>query len=139
GTALCDENELARIYEQAGPLLYDGDTPIGLEEVHRRGGLFLQLDLAGIGGTHCVGYKAKAASGLIDLSRLNHYKVFDYWDPVFWDNKGQLLLNRHDFYLLISKERVRIPPGYAESEPFLWISRDRSRADLGGVGTTSIS
>lgn len=113
GSATCPDEEFAQIYEHQGPLLYAGDTPIGLAEVNRRGGLFLQLDLGGIGGTDCVGYKARTACGLIDLGRFNHYRVFDYWEPVFRDSRGQLLLDRNNFYLLTSKEKVRIPPGYA--------------------------
>jgi len=113
GSSRCLNDEIMRIYDEQGPLLYEGETPIAREEVLRRGGLFLQVDLSGIGGTHCVGYKAKKNSQLIDLSRVGHYAVFDYWDPVFRDSKGQLILERDHFYLLTSKDKVRIPASCA--------------------------
>lgn len=113
GSSRCSTDEIMTIYDEQGPLLYEGDTPVAREEIIRRGGLFLQVDLSGIGGTHCVGYKAKRNSQLIDLSRLNHYAVFDYWEPVFRDSKGQLILERDHFYLLTSKDKVRIPASCA--------------------------
>jgi len=113
GSSRCLNDDVMRIYDEQGPLLYEGDTPIGREEIIRRGGLFLQVDLGGIGGTHCVGYKAKKNSQLIDLGRIDHYAVFDYWEPVFRDSKGQLILERDHFYLLTSKDKVRIPASCA--------------------------
>ncbi|MBI2162055.1 MAG: 2'-deoxycytidine 5'-triphosphate deaminase [Candidatus Rokubacteria bacterium] len=113
GTSRCSTDEIMTIYDEQGPLLYEGETPVAREEIIRRGGLFLQVDLSGIGGTHCVGYKAKKNSQLIDLSRLDHYAVFDYWEPVFRDSRGQLILERDHFYLLTSKDKVRIPASCA--------------------------
>ncbi len=113
GSSRCSDDDVMRIYDEQGPLLYEGDMPLAREEITRRRGLFLQVDLGGLGGTHCVGYKAKKNSQLIDLSRLDHYAVFDYWEPVFRDSKGQLILERDHFYLLTSKDKVRIPASCA--------------------------
>jgi dCTP deaminase len=113
GAFRCSDAEVMRIYESDGPLLYDGDVAVGFGELVLREGLFLQVDLSGIGGPDLIGYKAKRNSRLIDLTRIDHYNVFDFWEPVFRDSQGHLILERGEFYLLVSKERVRIPPGYA--------------------------
>lgn len=113
GVWRCTDSEVMSLYERAGPLLYEGDEPIGVGEVMLREGLFLRVDLGGITKTNWVGYKARRNSGLIDLGRLNFYQILDFWEPVFRDKNGRVILERGEFYLLTSKEKVRIPPNYA--------------------------
>lgn len=112
GDARCPDRDIERFYQEE-PLLYEGNSPIGYELIVLREGLYLRVNLSGIGGTDLVGYKARRNSRLIDLSRLNHYDILDFWEPVFRDKKGQVILERDEFYLLTSKEKVRIPPDYA--------------------------
>lgn len=113
GTARCSDNEVMRLYETGEPLLYEADLAVGFGEIVLREGLFLQVDLSGISGMELVGYKARKNSRLIDLARSNCYNVFDFWEPVFRDGRGQIILEPGEFYLLTSKEKVRIPPDYA--------------------------
>jgi len=112
GNSRLSDSDAMHLYERE-PLLYEGDAPVTVPEVMIRGGLFLRASLGGISGTDLVGYKAKRNSQLIDLSRLNHYDLFDFWEPVFRDSKGRVILERGEFYLLISKEKVRVLPDYA--------------------------
>ncbi len=81
-------------------------------------GLGFSVDLsAGVSGI--VGYRAKSNSGLIDLSRLNHYEVADFWDPVI-NYDRQIILDPGAFYILVSREAVHIPPDCAaEMAPYL--------------------
>ena len=37
----------------------------------------------------------------------------EFWEPVVSEPKGGVILEPEDFYLLLSQEGVRIPPGYA--------------------------
>ena len=113
GDCRCPEEDITRLYKMHEPLLYQGDTTVGLGEIALRGGLYLRVDLSGINGTDWVGYKARNNRRLIDLGRMNYYNILDFWEPVFRDSRGQLILEKNEFYLLTSKDKVRIPPNYA--------------------------
>ena len=72
---------------------------------------FLSIDLSTDGKS--VGYRAKTHSGLLDLSRKGAYDPEDFWEPVTPDRQGRLILEPETFYLLVSREAVRLPPDYA--------------------------
>ena len=82
-----------------------------LSNVVRSDGLFLSIDLQPRTGR--VGYRAKKNSMPVDLSKTRAYVIGDYWEEVRADRNGRLILEPEDFYLLISKERVSIPPDVA--------------------------
>ena len=73
-------------------------------------GLLLSVDLPG--GVFC-GWRAKRNSALLDLAKTAAYDPFDYWEPVFAEPGGRLVIQPDDFHLLISKEFVSIPPDVA--------------------------
>ena len=60
-----------------------------------------------------LGYRAKKNSHVIDLSRLGHYAATDFWEPLQRHRNDSLLLEPEEFYILGSKERIRVPPDYA--------------------------
>ncbi len=64
-------------------------------------------------GNQHVGWRAKHHTRLLDLSTTDAYEVPDFWEPVRAEAGGRLVLDPNDFYLLISKEFVRIPPTVA--------------------------
>ena len=76
------------------------------------GGLPLSVDLAGAGGG-LVGWKAKRHADLIDLDEVARYEPADFWEPIARPASGGVILNPDDFYILASKESVRIPPDHA--------------------------
>jgi dCTP deaminase len=76
-------------------------------------GLWISVDLEGDG--EIVGYRAKQHAPLIDLSRINHYEAREFWEPLHRDTHRSLVLNPDDFYILMSRERIRIPPSFAAS------------------------
>ena len=55
-----------------------------------------------------VAYSAKKNAPLIDFKKINFHKIEDYWDPIYCKN-NTILIEKHKFYILRSKERVRIP------------------------------
>ena len=59
-----------------------------------------------------MGYRARP-HGLIDLSRLRHYDPTEFWEPVFRSRRGSIILNPDDFYILASREQIRVPPDLA--------------------------
>ena len=75
-------------------------------------GLFLSLDLSGP-ADRTVGYRAKKNSLPVDLSKIRAYRWSDYWDPVFPEPGGRIVLEPEIFYLLLSAEGVSIPPQIA--------------------------
>jgi len=115
-----------------------GDTRLSdveLSELHARehivageavihDGLTLSIDLEGatpfLGGAgNLVGWRAKRHTGLVDVDRKAALDVYDYWEPI--DNRGRrsLILDPDEFYILVSREAVHVPPDYAaEMVPF---------------------
>ncbi|MCY4404791.1 MAG: 2'-deoxycytidine 5'-triphosphate deaminase, partial [Rhodospirillaceae bacterium] len=76
------------------------------------GGLPLSVDLAGTGADF-VGWKAKRHTDLIDIDVVGRYEPADFWEPIARPSGGGVILNPDDFYILASKESVRIPPDHA--------------------------
>ena len=73
-------------------------------------GLLLTVNLP---STEFVGWKAKRNTPLLDLAAVDEYEALQYWEPVFAERGGRLVLHPNDFHLLISREYVRIPPTVA--------------------------
>ena len=100
------EHALRRLHEERKLI----DRPVEREGFV--GGLPLTVDLAGEGGGH-VGWKAKRHTELIDLDKVGHYQPTEFWEPIARPSGGGVILNPDDFYILASKESVRIPPDHA--------------------------
>lgn len=81
-------------------------------------GLWVSVDLADRAGEP-IAYRARRHAPLLDISRVAHYDPLDFWEPIAGDGNGRLILNPDDFYLLASREGVRVPPAYsAEMVPY---------------------
>jgi len=91
-------------------LLIDADESSGRFDIDR--GLRVTVDLAG-NGSDVVAYQAKRFSPPIDLSRINYYDVADFWQPIYKNDKRQYILEPGEFYILASKQRVRVPADLA--------------------------
>ncbi len=94
------------------PLLYLDSHALRESELALADGLFLSVDLSGP-PDRVVGYRAKKNSLPVDLSRIRAYRWTDYWDPVFPESGGRIVLEPEIFYLLLSAEGVCIPPQIA--------------------------
>ena len=60
-----------------------------------------------------IGYKAKRHTGIIDVDQVAAYDWEDFWEPVYRERDGRLILDPDGFYILASKERLHIPPDLA--------------------------
>ncbi|MFZ7090666.1 2'-deoxycytidine 5'-triphosphate deaminase [Primorskyibacter sp. 2E233] len=110
GRAVLSDAELTELHESE-TLVSGGPAVIGE-------GLGFSVDLKPSGG-ELVGFRAKPHTGVIDLDRIGHYDPAEFWDPLYAGN-GQLVLDPGAFYILVSREAVHIPPGYAaEMAPYL--------------------
>ena len=93
-------------------------TPIVSGEPVISDGLGFSVDLKPQQGT-LVGYRAKPHTGVIDLSKLNHYDPAEFWEPVHTE-AGWIILDPGAFYILVSREAIVIPPMQAaEMAPYL--------------------
>jgi dCTP deaminase len=110
GQARLTDDELIELSTQ-DPIAFPGESSAVEDEAYVSDGLFLSVDLSGA-GRKFAGYRAKPSSGLLELDRVNAYQVGDFWERVYPED-GRLILGPDQFYLLVSRERVRIPPGYA--------------------------
>ncbi|MCR4283729.1 MAG: 2'-deoxycytidine 5'-triphosphate deaminase [Parcubacteria group bacterium] len=67
---------------------------------------YLHVDLL----SDVVGFEAKDNSGkYINLFKKDFYEADDFWIPIKRPKNGELILTPGRFYLLASKERIRIP------------------------------
>jgi dCTP deaminase len=104
-------DELLREIDSVETLVFLPDeTPA---QANIENGLRVSVDLAGIDGSPIIGYRAKKHAPLIDLTKIGHYATEDFWDPIRRNESRTLVLDPEDFYILASRERVRIPPQYA--------------------------
>lgn len=110
GRARLSDTQLIEV-AAAEPLIYPGASATEGESAYVADGLFLSVDLSG-GGRAFAGYKAKRSSALLDLGRTDAYQVSDFFERVE-PRHGRLILDQEEFYLLVSRERVRIPPTLA--------------------------
>jgi len=74
-------------------------------------GIWFSVDITGTQGDRAVGWKARNEAPVIDLEKVGHYDPDDFWESV--RPSRQLILTPDAFYILGSKERVRVPPTYA--------------------------
>lgn len=110
GTPASSDSALDDLHSQE-VLVYapDGSPKQALIE----GGLWLSIDLAGSDSSPIIGYRAKRHAPLIDLSKVHYYDPLEFWDPVYRTPSRSIVLDPDDFYILASKERIRIPPNYS--------------------------
>jgi dCTP deaminase len=78
-----------------------------------RNGLPFTVDVAGDAVTGIAGYKARRHTYVIDIDRCFHYDPRDFWEPVYSHRREGIVLDPNDFYILVSREAVVVPPDHA--------------------------
>ncbi|AEQ50372.1 2'-deoxycytidine 5'-triphosphate deaminase [Pelagibacterium halotolerans] len=82
-------------------------------------GVSLSIDLVGEGRNGLIGFRSKRHTAVVDVDKKNALDVLDYWDPLVNRGSGELILDPDEFYILVSRESVHVPPDYAaEMVPF---------------------
>lgn len=111
GSPQSSDTALRRLHEQMA--LVDGEPNID-------NGLALSIDLKGSADAgKRIGFRAKKHTGLIDVDRVGALDPADYWEPILANARGDMVLDPDEFYILVSRERVAIPPDHAaEMVPF---------------------
>ena len=75
--------------------------------------LWISIDLQTDYGSGIIGYKAKRHAPLVDLDKINFYDPLEFWEPIRKPDANHIILEPDDFYILASKEKIRVPPGFA--------------------------
>jgi dCTP deaminase len=117
GEATVPDHALQALHTRT-PLLYHNlpsKKVLGNRDFRTERGLFLRIDLKGEDRTDSgiIGYRAKKNSHVIDLAKVGYYAAADFWEPLYRHRQDSLLLEPEEFYILASKERIRVPAGYA--------------------------
>jgi dCTP deaminase len=88
-----------------------GAEPTRLSE--RPGILPFTVDLRGTDADNAlIGWRAKKHTGRIDLDRRD-YDPLDFWEPMRFRKEASLTLVPDEFYILMTKEAIAVPPNYA--------------------------
>ena len=111
-TSLSDV-ELARVYGEAALLHDDGGHPIPVERAVFNDGLCMGIDLSGASTDGLIGYRAHPNPPAVDLARVGHYDPEEFWEPIKRPARDSYILEANRFYILVSKERIRVPPRFA--------------------------
>ena len=112
GMIRLSDQDILRTHVRDSILFYENGDPIPSDQLKLREGLFMSVNLQGKEG-QVIGYKAKKHRDLIDLDKTNHYKVSDFWDPIYAKGEDSIILEPEAFYIFASKERCRIPVNLA--------------------------
>jgi dCTP deaminase len=109
---LSDESDkkLGELDKEKLLVFSEDDTP---RQANISEGLRISIDLQGSNGSEIVGYKTKSHTPLIDLSKIDYYDPLEFWEPIKRPENKRIILNPDDFYILLSKEKIRIPPDFA--------------------------
>ena len=109
----------ARLSDAETADLQRQETLVAGSDVSIQSGISVGVDLTGFGANDLVGYRAKRHTGLVDMDRIGHYAVQDFWEPIPARKDRELILDPGQFYILASKEAVCVPADYAaEMTPF---------------------
>jgi dCTP deaminase len=109
-------SELQRLLD-AGDLV-KVPPEIGGEPLPLRGkNVAVSIDLKGTpnssGGDTLIGYRAKKHTDRVDVDRVGAYDAKDFWEPIHRHGAPRLILDPDEFYILATREAVRVPPDYA--------------------------
>ncbi|WMT87642.1 2'-deoxycytidine 5'-triphosphate deaminase [Pelagibacterium sp. 26DY04] len=96
----------------AETLVFDPNMDVGE-------GVSLSIDLVGEGRNGLIGFRSKRHTAVVDVDKKDALDVLDYWEPLINRGSGELILDPDEFYILVSRESVHVPPDYAaEMVPF---------------------
>jgi dCTP deaminase len=116
GNPVSSDNRIRRLDEELQLTYMDAENP-GKARIDR--GLGITVNLEGVSPDEVIAYKARKHAPAIELDRINYYSPDEFWEVRRASTGPRLILEPGDFYILASKERVRVPPEFAaEMVPF---------------------
>ncbi|MEX1062964.1 MAG: 2'-deoxycytidine 5'-triphosphate deaminase [Balneolaceae bacterium] len=111
GHTVLSDQDLLRIHNSESILFDSSGNPMSLGDIKVSNGLFMSVNLQtpGEASDEIIGFKARKHRDMIDLDKINHYEVNDFWEPIRNRAGDHLILEPEAFYIFASKERCRIP------------------------------
>lgn len=97
--------ELSMAHQRVG-LVFDSEGRPGTPQFDR--GILLTADLS----QDVVGYKARLTDKVVDLTSSTPHEAHEFFEPVAAE-RGELMLQRNEFYIMSTCEFLRVPPQYA--------------------------
>lgn len=97
--------ELDMAQQRVG-LVYNGEGQAQAPQLDR--GILLTADLSG----DIVGFRARHTTRVVDLTSSEPHPAEEFFEPVR-AHRGELLLQRNEFYIMSTCEYLRVPPSYA--------------------------
>ena len=149
GNPVSSDSRIRRLDEEENLTYMDEESPVKAS-VDR--GLRITVNLEGASADEVIAYKARKHAPAIELDRINYYAPEEFWEARK-HGSNRLILEPGDFYILASKERVRVPPEFAaEMVPFdpsvgefrihyagflirVWIRIERHQRNPSGAGS----
>ncbi|MBV8477992.1 MAG: 2'-deoxycytidine 5'-triphosphate deaminase, partial [Acidobacteria bacterium] len=110
GKPVASDRAISALDEEKKLVYLDEHSPIKAQ-VDR--GLMVSVNLEAGEPSEVIAYRAKRNSPAIELDKIDYYSPDDFWDIRQQPKNKTLILDPGDFYILASKERVRVPPEYA--------------------------
>jgi dCTP deaminase len=104
------DGPLAELDERESLVYEDAEGPV---KANINKGLRISVRLNPEGESDLVAFRAKKHAPVIDLGVRDFHDPREYWDAVYSLPGRGIVLDPGDFYLLASKEKVRVPPDYA--------------------------
>ena len=104
--AILSSQELKQIHREEGGLLFNSDGSLVPDArcIHDDR-VLMSANLT----EELVGYVAKRSHRPLDWSKLAAHKAEDFFTPLYRPNNGYLFLEKDQFYILATKEQVRVP------------------------------
>jgi dCTP deaminase len=116
GNPVSSDSRIRRLDEEQRLIYMDEESPVKAS-VDR--GLRITVNLEGSSPDEVIAYKARKHAPAIELDRINYYPPEEFWEARRQGANQRVILEPGDFYILASKERVRVPPEFAaEMVPF---------------------
>ena len=112
GHALLTESEVLELHRT--------DTLVASDTPNVSGaGIALSIDLKGTGADGLIGYRGKHHTAVVDVDQKGAHGIYDFWEPLYSRGADELILDPDEFYILVSREAVHVPPLFAaEMTPF---------------------
>lgn len=109
----------ARLNDEEVLALHQRETLVASSQPSiRNGGIGLSIDLSG-DAEGLIGYRGKRHTGVIDVDKKAVHPTLDFWEPIYNRGSNDMVLDPDEFYILVSREAVHVPPLYAaEMVPF---------------------
>ena len=96
---LCDEGQI--LFGQNSENILREDGMVGVT-----------VDLRGADEGSLVGFRARRDADVVDVENIGYYEPQDFWEPIH-SASGPFILEPNDFYILMTREAVGVPPDYA--------------------------